>query len=60
MLQQTRIRQWKGRYFDLHFIESCSQQPNWQLDSIGSDNGWVPNRGQAIILTNDGLVYWRI
>ena len=27
---------------------------------IGSDNGLAPNRRQAIIWTNDGLVYWRI
>ena len=27
---------------------------------IGSDNGLAPNRRQAIIWTNDGLVLWRI
>ena len=27
---------------------------------IGSDNGLSQNRWQAIIWTNDGLVYWRI
>ena len=27
--------------------------------SIGSDNGLEPTRRQAIIWTNDGLVYWR-
>ena len=33
---------------------------NEHYASIGSDNGLVPNRRQAIIWTNDGLVYWRI
>ena len=32
----------------------------WQWYSIGSDNGLVPNRRQAIIWTNDGLGWWRI
>ena len=30
-----------------------------QYVSIGLDNGLVSNRGQAIIWTNDGLLYWR-
>ena len=29
----------------------------WYQTSIGSDNGLAPNRWQAIIWTNDGLVY---
>ena len=28
--------------------------------SIGLDDGWVPNRWQAIIWTNDSLIYWCI
>ena len=28
--------------------------------SIGSDNGLAPNRRQAIIWTNNGIVYWPI
>ena len=32
----------------------------WTISSIGSDNGLVPNRRQAIIWTNDGIVYRRI
>ena len=28
--------------------------------SIGLDNGLAPNRRQAIIWTNAGLIYWRI
>ena len=31
--------------------------PNLQYSSIGSDNGLAPVRQQAIIWTNDGLVY---
>ena len=33
---------------------------NWQFGSIGSDNGLVPNRHQAIIWNNDGMFYWCI
>ena len=43
-----------------HFIELCSLGCNWQYALIGLDIGLVPNRWQAIIWTNDGLVYWRI
>ena len=32
----------------------------WQYVIIGSDNGSAPNRRQAIIWTNGGLVNWRI
>ena len=34
-----------------------------QIDNnpvLGSDNGLAPNRRQAIIWTNDGVVWWRI
>ena len=34
--------------------------PNKQYASSDSDNGLAPNRRQAIVCTNDGLVYWRI
>ena len=27
---------------------------------MGSDNGFSPNRREAIIWTNDGIVHWRI
>ena len=36
------------------------QGSNWQYYRIGSDNGLVPTRRQAIIWTKDGIVYWRI
>ena len=32
----------------------------WQYPIIGLDYVLAPNRWQAIILTNDGLVYWGI
>ena len=51
---------WELRYFDLNFTEICSQGSNKQYGSIGSDNGLVLNWRQAIIWTNDGLVYWCI
>ena len=35
-------------------------RPKGQYALIGSDNGLAPNRRQAIIWTNDGIVYWRI
>ena len=44
----------------LYFTEICSHGTNWQYGSFGSDNGLAPIRRQAIIWTNDGLVYWRI
>ena len=47
-------------YFDSDFIEIYSQWFIEQNASIGLDNGLVPNRRQAIIWTNDCLVYWRI
>ena len=31
----------------------------WQYIIIGSDNGLAPNKRQAIIWTNYGLVSWR-
>ena len=33
---------------------------NWQYPCSGSDNGLVPNRQQAIFLTNVDMLYWRI
>ena len=34
--------------------------PNWPNTINGSDNNIALNMRQAIIWTNDGLVYWRI
>ena len=46
--------------FDSNFTEVCSYVSNWQYPSSGWDNVLAPNRRQAIISTNDGLVCWRI
>ena len=32
---------------------------NYQYTSIDSDGGLAPIKRQAVIWTNDGLVYWR-
>ena len=40
--------------FDNDFTDVCSQRSNSQYSSIGSDNGLVPTRGQAIIWTSNG------
>ena len=37
-----------------------SHGSNSQYASIDSDNGLGPNRWQAIIWANDGLVYWQL
>ena len=42
------------------FTETCSHESNWQYTSIGSGNGLAPYRRQAITLTNDDPVHWRI
>ena len=47
-----------GGYENL--IEICSQGSNWGKAGIRSDNGLTPERQQAFIWTNDGLVYWHI
>ena len=57
---QMHFPEWKLFYFDSNFTEICPQSSNWQYDTIGSDNGLAPNRCQAIIWTNDSLVYWCI
>ena len=40
--------------FSLMFI---AEGPNWQFVSIGSGNGLVPSRHQAITWTSDDLVH---
>ena len=50
----------KFPYFDWNYTEDSSQGSNWLSTSIVSDNGLAPNRWQAIIWINDGLVYWCI
>ena len=48
--------EWKLLYFDENFIEISSLGSNQQYSIIGSDNGLVQVRQQAITWTNDGLV----
>ena len=43
--------------FSSKFVPQVSNQ---QRSCIGSDNGLAPNKRQAIIGTNDGLIYWCI
>ena len=45
-------------FFKWNFTEICSLWSNWQYGCIGSDNGLVPNRWQAIIWSNVGVFYW--
>ena len=46
--------------FEIRFRCNLSSGSDWQYGSIDSDNGLAPNRRQAIIWINDGLVNWRI
>ena len=39
--------------FAYNFIEISSHSANWQYSIIGSDNGLVPSKQQAIIWTTD-------
>ena len=48
---------WTAITWEENFTE---QGFNYNNLNIGPDNGLVPNRRQAIIYTNNGLVYWRI
>ena len=49
---------WKNS--DSIFTEICSQESNLQKASIGSGNGFAPNRRQAITWTNADAVHWQI
>ena len=42
------------------FTDIFPQWSDYQWGSTGSDNGLAPNRRQASIWTNNGLLYWRI
>ena len=55
----THFLVWKS-YFDSNFTEICSKGWNYQCSRIGSDNGSIHIRQQAIIWPNDGLLYWYI
>ena len=49
---QTHFLEWKCLNLKYNFSEISSFGSNWQYVSIGSDNGLVPYRRQAIIWTN--------
>ena len=48
----------KMSYFD--YTEVFFWGSNWQLPSIGLDNGMAPNRRQTIIWINVVPIHWRI
>ena len=50
----SAICEWKVLYSN--FSEVCSQGSNCQWGRIGLGNGFVPNRRQAIIWTNPGIL----
>ena len=50
--------EWKLLYFKQSCTELCSFGSNWQYGNIGSDNALAPNRRQAIIWTNVGMLFW--
>ena len=47
----------KVLHFDSNLTEVCSSGSNWQQVSIGSGNGLVPNRRQAIIWTDADPIF---
>ena len=52
--------EWQYMNVGESFTEVYSLGSNLQYGSIGSDNGLAPNRRQAIIWTNVGMLYRRI
>ena len=55
-----RFLEWKSSYYDWSATEICSPRFNQQHASICPDNGLTPKKWQAIMWTDDGLVYCRI
>ena len=55
---QMHFPEWKCVYFNYDFTEVCFWWSDLQYTTNGSDNGFALVRRQAIIWTNDGLVYW--
>ena len=50
----------KGLYFGKNFTEVCPLWYYWWYFYIGLDNGWAPNRRQAIIWINADPKHGRI
>ena len=46
--------------FNQHLTDVCSLGWNKQYSGIGSDNGMVPKRQQAIIWSNVRMLHWYI
>ena len=57
---QMHLREWKVLSFDNNFTEVCSLGSNWQLPSIGLNNGLAPKRRQAIIWTSADPIEWNV
>ena len=51
---------WNGWILIRISLKFVSNGFKWQYSNIVADNGLVSIRREAIIWTNDGLVYWRI
>ena len=52
--------QWKYLNVDEYLTEVCFEGWNYQYSGIGSDNGLALTGQQAIMWTNDGLIWWLI
>ena len=63
-ISQTKFSsafRWMTTYdFQMKFPEMCSLWSTWHYGSICLDTSMALNRLQAIIWTNDGILYWRI
>ena len=57
---QMHFRKWFTYVFWLKFQWILFLRSNWQLPSIGLDNGLAPNRRQAIIWIDANPIRWRI
>ena len=47
-------------YLDSNLPEICRKDPVNNKPVFGSENGLVLNKRTVIILTSDGMFYWRI
>ena len=54
----SRALSWEKIFVFSNLTAICSSGPNQQKSGTGSDNYLAPNRRQAIIWTNDDLIYW--
>ena len=54
------LDEWNLLNFWQNVTKMCSLGSNWQYGNIGSYNGLVANRQQAIIWHNVGIFYWHL